>query len=70
MLASILEVCDSSRNGRHVIRMKENEELKAKLEEIYNEKESQALYKFRKEKAEFTIWSHEYNLEHVTIVTK
>lgn len=55
-------ICTSSRNGRHVIRMKENEELKAKLEEIYNEKESQALYKLRKEKAELQFGHMKYNL--------
>jgi len=55
-------VCTTSKNGRHIIRMKENEELKAKLEETYQQEEGQKLYKLRKEKVELPFGHMKRNL--------
>lgn len=55
-------VCTTCRDGRRIIRMVENEELKEKLEEIYHQEESQALYKLRKEKVELQFGHMKYNL--------
>lgn len=42
--------------------MKENEELKAKLEETYQQEEGQRLYKLRKEKVELPFGHMKRNL--------
>jgi len=55
-------ICTTSRNGRWVVRMVEQEELKERLEEIYHEEESQKLYKLRKEKAELPFGHMKRNL--------
>src|SRR3990167_6528334 len=55
-------VCTTSKNGRHIIRMKENEDLKAKLEETYQQEEGQKLYKLRKEKVELPFGHMKRNL--------
>src|SRR3990167_3957248 len=55
-------VCTTSKNGRHIIRMKENEDLKAKLEETYQQEEGQKLYKLRKEKVELPFGHMKGNL--------
>lgn len=55
-------ICTTSKNGRWVVRMVEQEELKERLEEIYHEGESQELYKLRKEKAELPFGHMKRNL--------
>ena len=55
-------ICTTSKNGRWVVRMVEQEELKERLEEIYHEEESQKLYKLRKEKAELPFGHMKRNL--------
>jgi len=55
-------ICTTCKAGRHIVRMVENEELKEKLEEIYHQKESQELYKLRKEKAELPFGHMKRNL--------
>src|SRR3989339_408448 len=55
-------VCTTSKNGRWVVRMVEQEGLKERLEEIYHEEESQKLYKLRKEKAELPFGHMKRNL--------
>jgi hypothetical protein len=55
-------VCTTSKNGRWVVRMVEQEGLKDRLEEIYREEESQKLYKLRKEKAELPFGHLKRNL--------
>jgi len=55
-------VCTTSKKGRHIIRMKENEDLKAKLEETYQQEEGQKLYKLRKEKVELPFGHMKRNL--------
>ncbi|HHT9130471.1 MAG TPA: IS1182 family transposase [Candidatus Brocadiaceae bacterium] len=55
-------ICTTSKNGRWVVRMVEQEELKERLEEIYREEESQKLYKLRKEKAELPFGHMKRNL--------
>ncbi|HHT9135695.1 MAG TPA: transposase [Candidatus Wunengus sp. YC60] len=54
--------CTTSKNGRWVVRMVEQEALKERLEEIYHEEESQKLYKLRKEKAELPFGHMKRNL--------
>ncbi len=55
-------VCTTSKNGRWIVRMMEQEGLKDRLEEIYREEESQKLYKLRKEKAELPFGHMKRNL--------
>lgn len=55
-------ICTTSKNGRWVVRMVEQEELKERLEEVYHEEESQKLYKLRKEKAELPFGHMKRNL--------
>lgn len=55
-------ICTTCKDGRVVVRMVENEELKEKLEEIYHQEESQELYKLRKEKAELPFGHMKRNL--------
>lgn len=54
-------VCTKCKAGRRIVRMA-NEELKEKLEEVYQKKESQELYKLRKEKAELPFGHMKRNL--------
>ena len=54
--------CTTSKNGRWVVRMVKQEEQKKRLEEIYQEEESQKLYKLRKEKAELPFGHMKRNL--------
>ncbi len=54
-------VCTPSKSGRRIVRMV-NEEIKEKLEEVYQKKESQELYKLRKEKAELPFGHMKRNL--------
>ena len=55
-------ICTTSKNGRWVVRMVKQEELKERLEEIYHEEENQKLYKLRKEKAELPFGHMKRNL--------
>jgi len=55
-------ICTTSKKGRWVVRMVKQEELKKRLEETYQEEESQKLYKLRKEKAELPFGHMKRNL--------
>lgn len=55
-------ICTTSKKGRWLVRMVEQEGLKERLEEIYHEEESQKLYKLRKEKVELQFGHMKRNL--------
>lgn len=54
-------ICTTSRNGRRIKRLK-NEEIKKKLEDNYKKEESQVLFKLRKQKVELPFGHIKRNL--------
>lgn len=56
------KICTGSKNGRHITRLV-NEEVKQKLEALYNKTESQAIYRLRQQKAELPFGHIKRNLK-------